>query len=85
MLFLQFALLILLLGFSAYFSMVEAAITTLIEKTQKKLEAGDRAQEERLSVLLSARKQMDRHVPPRLVLENLYLKLESPFKKIEAL
>lgn len=63
----------------------EAAITTLIEKTQKKLEAGDRAQEERLSVLLSARKQMDRHVPPRLVLENLYLKLESPFKKIEAL
>lgn len=55
----------------------EAAVTNLIETSQRKLESGDLAQTTRLSALLAARKQIDRNVPVKLVLETLYVKLEG--------
>lgn len=56
----------------------EAAVTRLIESAQKKLHAGDTDQAPRIEAMLKARRQIDRNVPPKLVLETLYVKLEGP-------
>jgi len=55
----------------------ESAVTNLIESSQRKLEGGDLNQAGRLTALLAARKQIDRNVPVKLVLEALYVKLEG--------
>ncbi|MCG3205480.1 MAG: hypothetical protein KCHDKBKB_02201 [Elusimicrobia bacterium] len=55
----------------------ETAVTQLIESSQKKLEEGDLNQRVRLQTLLDARKHLDNNVPAKLVLENLYIKLEG--------
>lgn len=54
----------------------EVAITHLIEASQKKLRGGDFNQAKRLEAMLDARRQLDRHVPAKLVLETLFVKLE---------
>ncbi len=55
----------------------ELAVIHLIEAAQKKLSSGDVSQTKRLEAMLAARQQIDRHVPPKLVLQNLYLKIEG--------
>lgn len=57
----------------------EQLINQLIASAQKKLNAGDVSALNRLQSLLWARKQIDRNVPARLVLESLYVSLEPPF------
>jgi hypothetical protein len=52
-------------------------VTHLIESAQKKMEAGDIGQARRVEAMLAARRQIDRNVPPKLVLETLFLKLEG--------
>ena len=54
----------------------ETAIAHLIELSQRKLEGGDLVQVPRLRAMLAARRQIDRNVPPRLALENLYVELQ---------
>lgn len=54
----------------------ETAITHLIEASQKKLHTGDFSQTQRLEAMLTARRQLDRNVPAKLVLATLYVKLE---------
>jgi len=51
------------------------AVAHWIEASQRKLEAGDLAQTDRLRHLLAAQRQLERNVSPRLVLGNLYLQL----------
>jgi DNA polymerase III gamma/tau subunit len=57
----------------------ENVLNQLIENAQKKLEKGDLSQIEPLKELLKTRVAIDRHVNPRLALENIYLKLYPPF------
>jgi DNA polymerase III delta prime subunit len=45
------------------------------------IEETDPLKSERRELLLAARRQIDRHVPPRLVLGNLFVKLEPVFAK----
>lgn len=54
----------------------EKIILHLTEKAQKSLEEGDLTQETHLRALFAAKKQIERFVPARLVLENLYLTLK---------
>lgn len=55
----------------------EAAVTHWIETAQRKLEQGDLDQADRLKALLDARRQIDRNVPAKLVLEHLYLRIDA--------
>jgi DNA polymerase-3 subunit delta' len=55
----------------------ERAITFLIESARRKLEQGDLGQKSRITSMLLARRRLDRHVPPRLVLETLFTQLEK--------
>ncbi len=55
----------------------ERALAFLIESARRKLEQGDTAQVKRINTILTARRRLDRHVPPRLVLETLYTQLEK--------
>lgn len=55
----------------------EKVLTFLVEEAQRKLEKGDMAQVNRIKSFLKAREQVDRNVPPRLVLENLFLEVET--------
>jgi DNA polymerase-3 subunit delta' len=55
-------------------------VRRLTDEAQARLERGDLAQADSLKILFQARRQLDRHTPPRLVLENLFLKLRPVFK-----
>ena len=55
----------------------EKLISQLTLEAQEKLEKGDLHQKERIELLHKAKKQIERYVPPRLVLENLYLHIRS--------
>lgn len=55
----------------------EKIIAWLVEEAQRRLGEGDLSQRRRLEALLAARRQINRYVSPRLVLENLYLNLQS--------
>ncbi len=55
----------------------ENAVTHLIESAQKKLNSGEIGQARRIEAMLAARRQIDRNVPAKLVLETLFLKLEG--------
>src|SRR5262249_27025320 len=58
----------------------ETPLGHLIELAQRRLHAGDVSQSTRLKAMLAARSQIDRHVPPRLVLENLLCNSNSTKK-----
>ncbi len=55
-------------------------VLRLTEDAQARLEKGDLAQAESLKALFQARRQLDRYSPPKLVLENLFVKLKPVFK-----
>jgi DNA polymerase III gamma/tau subunit len=55
----------------------ERALTFLIESARRKLEQGDLEQTNRIKSMIQARHRLDRHVPPRLVLETLFTQLEK--------
>lgn len=55
----------------------EDALRRILLPIQKKWEAGDLSQERRIKAILAARRQIDRNVTPKLVLENLYMELQS--------
>lgn len=55
----------------------ETLLLHLTVQAQRALEKGDFSKTHTLDHLFRARRQLDRHVPARLVLENLYLKLEK--------
>lgn len=52
----------------------EKTLLHFIEEARKDLEKGNFEARKKLEALLFARRQLDRYVSPRLVLENLYLK-----------
>jgi len=58
-------------------NMTKKILLEMTTEAQTKLEKGDTAQVDQIQFLLQARKQIDHYVPPRLVLENLYLKLNE--------
>lgn len=53
----------------------EEALSRILAPFQKKWDEGDLSQEANIKAVLAARRQIDRNVAPRLVLENLYLEL----------
>lgn len=53
----------------------ETALRRILASAQKKLEQGDPSQTRRMKMVLDARRQLDHHVSPKLVLENLYLEM----------
>jgi DNA polymerase III gamma/tau subunit len=55
-------------------------VLRLTEDAQARLEDGDVSQVDSLKALFQARRQLDRYSPPRLVLENLFVKLRPVFK-----
>lgn len=61
----------------------ERLLTHLIEQTQSEMGFDEPARATRLRSILRARRQLDRHVPPRLVLESLYLRLVPVFSERE--
>jgi DNA polymerase-3 subunit delta' len=55
----------------------ERALDHLIETAQRRLEAGDLAEVRRIETLLTARRRIDRNVPPKLALAALFLDWEK--------
>ena len=53
----------------------QTTINHLIEAARAKLETGDLEQAETIRILLGGRRRLERNVPPRLVLEDLYVRL----------
>jgi DNA polymerase III delta prime subunit len=56
----------------------ERVLTALIEEAERQLSSGDLEQAGRIKLLLSARRCLDHHVNPRLVLEDLFVKMRVP-------
>lgn len=55
----------------------ERILLSLLNYAQKEMHQGNLSQRELVESILSARKQIDRYVSPRLVLENLFIKMTA--------